>query len=264
MANTEAWSLVPPPRVSCHRPTHLVRLLPARVRRRPRWSCDHCSAGAGTRACRDTGAHRGASAPGKIVEDSGLREDFVRPGTQISPRSRGEMAEPGGTTGIPVASSGLALRGTARQPWQRAQTTHPRHRPGRRTGPGPWPAPSAVTPATHLNLSAPLTHPHPPVKKIVEDPASTETLVPPDCPDLPQKPDLPRKPAVPGRIMPGWPGWIRQGINPASPYPAAAASPGRPRRIPAPQQIRHAPVSHAKSENVRPTRRLTIEATVNL
>src|ERR1017187_6195422 len=37
-----------------------------------------------------------------------------------------------------------------------------------------------------------------PSKKITEDPASAETLVPQDCPDLPQKTDLPRKPGRSG------------------------------------------------------------------
>src|ERR1035441_447685 len=51
---------------------------------------------------------------------------------------------------------------TARQPRQRAETPGPRPRPGQCAGPGPRPAPPAATPATHLNLPAPLTRPHPP------------------------------------------------------------------------------------------------------
>jgi hypothetical protein len=97
----------------------------------------------------------------------------------------------------PPARNGT--RGTARQPWQRAETTHPRHRPRRRTGPDPWPAPSAVTPATHLNLSAPLTHPHPPVKK---DRGRSGLRGNPGTPGLPRSSAEARSSAQAGRSGP--------------------------------------------------------------
>src|ERR1035437_10812622 len=72
---------------------------------------------------------------------------------------------------------------------------------------GRWGGPSAASSPTRLSAAPGRTHPvtlmnmrsaqtrrrPPPVEKIVEIPASVESLVPPRGPDLPQKPHLPRK-----------------------------------------------------------------------
>src|ERR1039457_4972649 len=195
----------------------------------PAGSPGPCGTGQDVRCSGATGAGQG------IAVDPGSTADPVhpRPACQLRKPARAAAHDRGDGQALrfrQLVTEIRLQRATARagppaSPGNERRQPTPRHRPGRRTGPGPWPAPPAVTPAPPPSLSAPLTRPHQPVKKIVEDPASAETLVPQDCPDLPQKTDLPRKPAVPGRIMPGW---IRQGINPASPYPAAAASPERP------------------------------------
>jgi hypothetical protein len=131
-----------------------------------------------------------------------------RGGSQSRRRSDPEVGQ------LPASSS------PARQPrhWRRPPPRDPAPDGTPAPGPGRRPGPSLppLTPIPDL-----LTHPP---HARAEDPALTETLVPHDCPDLPQQPDLPREPAVPGcathsRTLPG--------ANPASPYPAAAAPPAR-------------------------------------
>ncbi len=94
-------------------------------------------------------------------------------------------------------------------------------------------------PPLQINLSAPPTRPPPDPpprqQKIAEDPASAEILVPKTAPILHASPIFHAN-------WPVCPAGSRQGVHPAPPCPAAAASPGRLRWIRTPQWIGCVPV----------------------
>jgi len=133
---------------------------------------------------------------------------------------------------VPSASDGGSPRewGTAHQPSRRAEAAHPGHRSGQSTPDlGPGPGPYLSRHFRHFRQS--LRTPNPPATPPAKDHGKSGLCGNPGTPGLPRSSAEAGSSTQTGRSGRFARPDPRQGVHPASPYPAAAASPERSRWI---------------------------------